>query len=176
MDVRNDTTTGNGGVDKGVELLISADSELEMARGDTLDLEILRSVTSELKNLGGEVLEDGSAVDSSSGSNTTVGLDTLLQESVDTTDRELESGPGRSGDALLSLGTSHCCLMFLWIRGGLWVWLWVFDDLRVGLWLWSENKITAVGFGCADFHTTSQQTILIELSVLAPISFSIGQR
>lgn len=120
VDVGDHTTTGNGGVDKGVELLVSADSELEMARGDTLDLEILGGVTSKLEDLGGEVLKDGSAVDGSGSSNTTVGLDALLQESVDTTDRELKSSPGRSGDALLSLGTSHCCLLLVWIRGCWW--------------------------------------------------------
>lgn len=123
VNVRDHTTTGNGGVDEGVELLVSADSELEMARRDTLDLEILGGVTSKLENLGGEVLKDGSTVDGSSGSNTTVGLDALLQESVDTTDGELESSPGRSGDALLSLGTSHCCFLFVdwggWV-GGFW--------------------------------------------------------
>ncbi len=103
VDVRNHTTSGDGGVDEGVELLVSADGELEMARGDTLDLEILRGVSSELKHLGGEVLEDSGAVDGGSRSNTTVGLDAFLQEPVDTTDGELETSPRGSGGALLSL-------------------------------------------------------------------------
>ena len=62
MDVGDDTTTGDGGLDESVELLISSDGELEMSWGDSLHLEIFGSVTSELKDLSGQVLEDGSAV------------------------------------------------------------------------------------------------------------------
>lgn len=39
-----DTTKGNGGADKGVELLVTANSELQVAGGDSLDLEILGGV------------------------------------------------------------------------------------------------------------------------------------
>ncbi len=38
MDVGNDTTTGDGGLDQGVELLITTDRELEVAGRDALDL------------------------------------------------------------------------------------------------------------------------------------------
>lgn len=51
VDVRNDTTTSDGGLDQAVEFFVSANSELEMARCDTFDFQILGSVTSQLENL-----------------------------------------------------------------------------------------------------------------------------
>lgn len=39
-----DTTEGDGGADQGVELLVTADGELQVTRRDTLDLEILGGV------------------------------------------------------------------------------------------------------------------------------------
>ena len=56
VDVGDDTTTGDRGLDERVELLVTTDGELQVARGDTLDLEVLGGVSRELKNLGGEVL------------------------------------------------------------------------------------------------------------------------
>ena len=38
VDVRDDTATGNGGLDEGVELLVTTDGELKVAGGDALDL------------------------------------------------------------------------------------------------------------------------------------------
>lgn len=39
-----DTTEGDGGADKGVELLITTDGKLEMAGSNTLDLEVLGGI------------------------------------------------------------------------------------------------------------------------------------
>lgn len=39
-----DTTKGNGGADQSVQFFVTTDSELQVARGDTLDLEILGSI------------------------------------------------------------------------------------------------------------------------------------
>lgn len=39
-----DTTEGDGGSDEGVKLLVTTDSELEVAGSDALDLEILGGV------------------------------------------------------------------------------------------------------------------------------------
>ena len=51
------------------------------------------SLTSKLKNLGGEVLKDGRGVDGGSGTDTLGSGHALLEEPVDTADRELdESG------------------------------------------------------------------------------------
>lgn len=44
VDVRQDTSEGDRGADQGIELLVSADGELEMAGRDTLDLEVLGRV------------------------------------------------------------------------------------------------------------------------------------
>lgn len=38
VDVGQNTTKGNGGANKGVELFITANGELQVARGDALDL------------------------------------------------------------------------------------------------------------------------------------------
>lgn len=89
VDVRDDTTAGDGGLDERVELLVTADGEQEMSRRDSLDLKILGSVTSELQNLSSQVLKDSGRVDGGSGTNSTVGADSALQESVDSSDGEL---------------------------------------------------------------------------------------
>lgn len=44
VDVRKDTTKGDSGTDEGVELFVTSDSQLEMARGDALHLEVLSGV------------------------------------------------------------------------------------------------------------------------------------
>jgi hypothetical protein len=44
VDVRQDTTEGDRRADEGVELFVAADGELQVAGGDTLDLEVLRGV------------------------------------------------------------------------------------------------------------------------------------
>ena len=41
VDVGDDTTTGDGGLDKGVKLLISTDGKLQVPGRDTLDLKVL---------------------------------------------------------------------------------------------------------------------------------------
>ena len=42
--MRQDTTEGDGGTDEGIELLISTDGKLEVARGNALDFQILGSI------------------------------------------------------------------------------------------------------------------------------------
>ena len=90
VDVRDDASTCNGALDEGVELLISTDGQLKVARGDTLNLQILASIPSQLQNLSSQVLQDGSRVDSCSGTNTTICLSPLLKLAVDTANRELK--------------------------------------------------------------------------------------
>ena len=46
-----------------VQLLVVSDGKLKMARNDTGLLVVAGSVTGQLKNLGSEVLKDGSEVD-----------------------------------------------------------------------------------------------------------------
>ena len=56
VDVRDHAAARDRGLDERVELLVTTDGELQVARRDTLDLEVLGGVSRELKNLGGEVL------------------------------------------------------------------------------------------------------------------------
>lgn len=57
------TSEGNGRADERVEFLVTADGKLQMARGDTLDLEILGGVARQFEDFGSKVLEDGGEVD-----------------------------------------------------------------------------------------------------------------
>jgi len=101
MDVGDDSSSGNGSLDEGVKLLISTDGELQVTGSDTLHLKILARVSGKLKDLGGKVLKDCGGVHGSGGSNTLLALDGALQETVDTTDRELKSGLARAAGGLL---------------------------------------------------------------------------
>jgi hypothetical protein len=58
VNVRDDTTTSDGRLNESVELFVTTDSELQVARGDALDLEIFAGVSSEFENLSSEVLKD----------------------------------------------------------------------------------------------------------------------
>lgn len=53
-DVGDDATARDGCLDQGVQLLVTADSQLQMARRDTLHLQILGGVARQLQHLQGE--------------------------------------------------------------------------------------------------------------------------
>lgn len=89
VDMWDDTTTGDGSLDEGVQLLVTADGQLQMAGGHTLHLQILGGVASQLKHLSGQVLQDRGGVDSGGGTNALVRRHTGLQETMDTTNWEL---------------------------------------------------------------------------------------
>lgn len=63
VDVRDHTTASDGGLDKGVELLIASDCQLKVAGSNSLHLKVLRCVSCEFEDLSGQVLEDSSSVD-----------------------------------------------------------------------------------------------------------------
>lgn len=91
MNVGEDTTLGNGDVPKElVQLLVVADGKLEMTGDDTRLLVVAGSVTSQLENFGSEILEDSSEVDRGT-STDTLGVVTLAEKTVDTTNRESET-------------------------------------------------------------------------------------
>jgi len=94
---------GDGGANKGIEFFVAADSELEVARCDTLDLEILGGIACQLENLSCQILQDGGNVDSSLGANAHFALGVLLEETLDTTTGELQTSA--LGMAHLLLGT-----------------------------------------------------------------------
>jgi hypothetical protein len=94
VNVGQDTTLGNGDVtEQLVQLLIVADSELQMTGDDTGLLVVASSIASQLEDLSSEVLEDGSQVDGSTSTNT-LSIVALAEETVDTADGESETGLG----------------------------------------------------------------------------------
>ena len=95
--MRQHTTTGNGSLDEGVQLFITPDGQLQVAGSDTLDLAILGDVASQLKNLSSQILQNGSSVDCGSSTNALLGGGAVLQETVDTANRELKTSAGRPG-------------------------------------------------------------------------------
>lgn len=64
VDVGDHTTASDGRLDEGIELLVTADSELQVAGGNTLDFQVLRSIACEFKNFSSQVLKDVSRVHS----------------------------------------------------------------------------------------------------------------
>ena len=96
MNVGEDTTLGDGDVaEKLVQLLIVADGELEVTGDDTGLLVVARGVASKLEDLSSQVLENSGEVDGSAGTDT-LGVVALAEKTVDTTDREGETGLGRT--------------------------------------------------------------------------------
>ena len=63
VDVWDDTTTSDSGLDQSVKLLVTSDGKLEMSWCDSLDFKVLGCVACEFEDLSGQVLKDGSAVD-----------------------------------------------------------------------------------------------------------------
>jgi hypothetical protein len=94
VNVGENTTLGDGDVtEKLVQLLIVPDGELEMTGNDTGLLVVASGVTGQLEDFGSQVLEDGSEVDGST-STDTLGVVALAEKTVDTTNRECETGLG----------------------------------------------------------------------------------
>lgn len=90
MDVRDDTTAGNGSLDESVKLLVTSDCELEVSRCDSLHLKVLASVAGQLENLSCQVLEDSCCVNGRSSTNSAVSANSALQESVNSSNGELK--------------------------------------------------------------------------------------
>ena len=83
MDVGDDSTASDGGLDQSIQLLVSPDGELEMSGGDSLHLQVLTGVAGQLEDLSSEVLQDGGAVDGSGGSNSAAAEGPGLEVTVD---------------------------------------------------------------------------------------------
>lgn len=96
MNVGENTTLGDGDVAQElVQLLIVSDGELEMTRDDTGLLVVAGGVACQFEDFGGEIFENGSEVDGSTGTNT-LGVVALAEKTVDTTNRERETSLGRT--------------------------------------------------------------------------------
>jgi hypothetical protein len=90
VDVWDNTATSDSGLDEGVQFFITSDGKLQVSWCDSLDLQVLRGVTSELQDFGSQVFEDSSTVHCGSGSNSAVGTNSALQKSMNSSDGELK--------------------------------------------------------------------------------------
>ncbi len=79
------------GSDEAVELFVTTNSKLQVARSDALDFEVFGGIASQLQHFGTQVLKNGSRIHGSSSSNTIVGLYAALQVSVDTANGKLHA-------------------------------------------------------------------------------------
>ncbi|CAH1712267.1 unnamed protein product [Aphis gossypii] len=86
-----------------VQFLVISDGQLQMSGNDTRLLVVTGCVTGQLQNFSCQVFHDGGQVHWCSGSDT-FGVVSFSQQTVDTTDRELESGTGRPGLGFTSFG------------------------------------------------------------------------
>ena len=89
MDVWDNTTTSDGGLNQGVKLFVTTDGELQVTWCDTLHLQVLGCVAGQLEDFGSQVFEDGGRVDSSGGTDTASGGGSELKVTVDTSHGEL---------------------------------------------------------------------------------------
>ena len=96
VNVGENTTLSDRDVTKQlVQLLIVPDGKLKMTGDDTGLLVVASSVTSQLEDFGRKVLEDGSKVDRSTGTDT-LSVVALAEKTVNTTDGEGETSLGRT--------------------------------------------------------------------------------
>lgn len=96
VDVGQDTTLGDGDVAQElVQFLIVADGELQVAGDDTRLLVVAGGVASQLEDLSSQVFEHSSQVHGSTGTDT-LRVVALAEQTVDTADRECETGLGRA--------------------------------------------------------------------------------
>lgn len=115
VDLGEDTTRGNSDLtEELVQLIVRADGKLEVTGRDGLLLVVSSSVSGQLEDFSSEVLKDGSQVDGGARTST-LGVVALAEETMNTTDGELESGllrtrSGLVGIFLASFTLSHCCV------------------------------------------------------------------
>lgn len=94
VNVGEDTALGNGNMAQElVQLLVVANSELEMTGDDTCLLVVPGSVASKLEYLSSKVLENCGEVDGRA-STDTLGVISLTEETVNTADREGQASLG----------------------------------------------------------------------------------
>ena len=89
VDVGDDATASNCGLDQGIKLFIPSNGKLQMSRGDTLHTQITRRITSQLENLRAQIFAYGSHVDCRCCSNATVTCHSNFEVAVYTSHRKL---------------------------------------------------------------------------------------
>ena len=96
MDVGKHTTGGDGGAAQQLgELLVVADSELDVAGHNSALLVVAGGVASEFEDLSGEVLKNGGEVHGGTSTNA-LGVSALLKEAGNSANWELKSSLGGS--------------------------------------------------------------------------------
>ena len=106
MDVGKDTSRSDGdSSQESVEFLVILDRKGDVTGYDTALLVVSGGVSGKFQDLGAEVFKDGSKVNRCSCSHAG-GVLSLTQVTSDTTDRELETSPGRCGGGFLFSATS----------------------------------------------------------------------
>ena len=114
LDVGQDTSLSDGDARKElVQLLVVADSQLQMTGDDPRLLVVAGGVAGQLEDLSSQVLHDGCEVHGGTGTYT-LGVVALAEQTVHTANRELKAGTGRArfrlGASLASFATSrHSC-------------------------------------------------------------------
>lgn len=92
MDVRDNTTSGDGGLDERIEFLVSTNCKLQMAGCDSLHFEILGGIACKFEHFGTQIFENGCAIHGGSRGHTAVCSNSGLEMAMETSDRELQSG------------------------------------------------------------------------------------
>lgn len=80
-----------------VQLLVVPNSKLKMSGNNTSLLVIAGSVACQLENFGGEVFKDGSQIHRSAGTDT-LSIVSLTEKTMNTADRESQTGLGRTSN------------------------------------------------------------------------------
>jgi hypothetical protein len=89
VDVRQNTTKGNRGVNESIKLLVTSDGELQVSGRDTLDLEILGGIACKFEDFGCQVFENCCDVDGGFCTDAHLVLGLRLEETLDTAAGEL---------------------------------------------------------------------------------------
>ena len=100
LDVWQNSTLGDGDAgEKLVQLLVITDGELEMTGNDPALLVVTGCVSCQLEDLSGQVFHDGGQVNWGTCSHS-LGVVALPQQTVDTSDGELQTSAAAAGLAL----------------------------------------------------------------------------
>lgn len=65
VDTWQDTTESDGGADQSIQLLVTTDGQLQVAGRDTLDFQVLSSVTGKFENFRSQVFQNSCDIDRS---------------------------------------------------------------------------------------------------------------
>mmetsp|Transcript_33200 Transcript_33200/g.95297 ORF Transcript_33200/g.95297 Transcript_33200/m.95297 type:complete len:213 (-) Transcript_33200:289-927(-) len=102
VDVRDDAAPGDRRLDQGVKLLVSADGQREVPRGDALGLVVFGHVACELEDLCSQVLHRRCQVHPGGRSAARALRDVGLQQSVNPPYREMHSRPVGAGKRMVT--------------------------------------------------------------------------